>query len=64
MDIEEAKKIYKYPKEHTKEELTLCLNVLNAISNQLTIAEQTVIADAKDRLDILEGVIYPKYRVK
>ena len=64
MQLVEAKEIYKHPKGHTKEELTECLEILNAQPRKLSIAEQVVIADARDRLDTLNGVITDvEYRV-
>ena len=64
MSIEEAERIYKHPKGHSKEELTRCLEVLNTIPHRLTLAEQVVIADAHNRLDILTGVIDVEYTIK
>ena len=57
MELSRAEEIYKHPKGHSKAELTECLKVLNAQPHRLSIAEQVVIADAHDRLDILNGVL-------
>lgn len=57
MKLAKAEEIYKHPKGYSRDELTECLNVLNSQPGRLTVAEQVVIADARDRLDILEGVI-------
>uniref|UniRef100_A0A6M3Y401 Uncharacterized protein n=1 Tax=viral metagenome TaxID=1070528 RepID=A0A6M3Y401_9ZZZZ len=63
MEIKEAGRIYKHPKGHTKEGLTECLRILNTQPGRLSLMEQVVIADAYDRLDILNGVIEAEYRI-
>lgn len=63
MNLAKAEAIYHHPKGYTKAELTECLKILNAQPKRLTISEQVVIADARNRLDILEGVIDTEYRV-
>lgn len=64
MNLEQAEKIYKHPKGHSKAELTECLKILNSQPRRLSILEQVVIADAHNRLDILNGVIDAEYTIK
>ena len=63
MNLAKAEAIYRNPKGYSKEELAECLRILNAQPRRLTLAQQIVIADAKARRDILEGVIDAEYRV-
>lgn len=63
MELNEAEQIYKHPKGYSKEELTECLTILNSYG-RLSLEEQVVIADARDRLDILEGIIDVEYEIK
>ncbi|KKN50603.1 hypothetical protein LCGC14_0631250, partial [marine sediment metagenome] len=42
MNLQKAKRIYKCPKGHSKNELTECLKVLNSKLGRLTLMEQVV----------------------
>lgn len=57
MDLEEARRIYKHPKGHTKEELHECLDVLNAevqrTGQKLSYLQILALTDASSRLDLL-----------
>jgi len=55
MELDKAKKIYAYPKGHSREELKACIQALNEASQpiELNITQFIAIGDALNRLKVL-----------